>query len=161
MQYQVDLQKLVNEALKEEDIQKGVKQANVTKEFLVSEILGKSSDILEAGAKEIEDLNDLKNKLTSAETILDEESPPISKIVYSIENFKYYFIGTIVLIVIGYFVSRYLVGISTVFRLLVIYLPLIFVSVVITEIVLFVLYLLRNKQYLRESDRIVTEIYEK
>ncbi|MGB8217773.1 MAG: hypothetical protein WCE94_10780 [Candidatus Methanoperedens sp.] len=146
MHYQVDLQKLVSKALNEEEIQKGVQLANIEKEFLTSQILKKSSEILEAGAKEVEELNKLEDELQFVDDEILHKTPAI---VVFLRKFKNYFIGSLVLIVIGYFVSIYLVDISIVFKWLSLYLPSIFTIVVVIEIILFMLYQL----YLRDYDR--------
>jgi hypothetical protein len=165
MQYQVDLEKLVKIALTEDEIQNDMQQANIKTEFLTSKILEKSSDILEAGANEIAELNNLKNKLQSEEDELKrvKQHLPNKLILIFLEAFKrayfkigYFGAGALVLIAIGYFVSKYLVDVPTEFEWLVSDLPSIFAIVASAEILLLVFYLWVKGIYTTYSDRIET-----
>jgi len=163
MQDQVDLEKLVEIALTEDEIQNDMQQANIKTELLTSKILEKSSDILEAGANEIAKLNNLKNKLQSAEEELKRviQHLPNKLILIFLEAFKrayfkigYFGAGALVLIAIGYFVSKYLL--PTEFGWLVSALPFIFAFVASAEISLLVFYLWVKGIYTTYSDRIET-----
>jgi membrane protein implicated in regulation of membrane protease activity len=105
---------------------------------------------LEAGANEIAELNNLKNKLQSEEDELKrvKQHLPNKLILIFLEAFKrayfkigYFGAGALVLIAIGYFVSKYLVDVPTEFGWLVSYLPFIFAIVASAEILLLVFYL--------------------
>ena len=77
----VKLGTLVAEALKAKEIQEGMQETGLTEGDLTSKIKEKSSEIWKAGAKEIEEFNNLEGKRQIAEEELSKASYPRSLIV--------------------------------------------------------------------------------
>lgn len=153
MQHKVDLEKLLNNAFEEEEIQEGMQKANIEKEFLTPKILEKSSEILEAGAKEIKELDNLEIRLQVSEKELSEVRLPPQKILLYLDKIKsrksFLYLG---LTVIGFTIFGYLGSGSLYIAYKVLISILLLVG--ISGIIFFVLYKLINWLYSRKLKRI-------
>lgn len=158
MPYKKELGTLFAEALKEEEIQDGIQQVDLTEEDFASKIKEKSAEIWEAGAKEIEEFNHLGKKRQIAEEELSKAKPPYSRVLNVLEKIKPWSIVILALFVIGYIVAGFLIGWSVVLGWLVVT-PHALIPIVLsiaTIILVFSLYQVFDKKYDRDFERIMT-----
>jgi hypothetical protein len=154
MLYEKESQKideLIEKALRNEEIQNGANRAGIKIELLSLKIKEKPSKILEAATKEIEFLNNLMLERQIVEEKLSTTMPSTRSLNF-LKMIKPWIIAVLIIIVIVYIISRYLVGWSFVFSLLIAYLPPIFFSVVIAAIMLYKLYTVSEKKFKRDFD---------
>jgi energy-coupling factor transporter ATP-binding protein EcfA2 len=148
-----NLDNLINEGIRDKEIQDGMVKAYINEGFLISEIKKDPSEIWEDASIYIYPYNEIENKLQTAQKGLDESYLPEPKKLESFDKIKRYIIYTIVILIV-LDVILFFIGVADNFIEYLLY------SFVIPITILFVFYYYisrrRNKlydNYLDESEQ--------